>query len=210
MFIVDDLVEGYFSAQAAKTQRNFEERMSNTSYQRAVKDLKAAGLNPALAYQQGGASTPSVGIADVPHDVIGRAVGRAQEVKSGKSARLVQAEQVNNLRTSSAKNVADASLADANAAKARQETSLLALSSPRASAMSDFWSTAHSLGNRLRGMYENAPTFGEGFKFGQKIGDAISPFRSSRRPAPSTARDLSRYQRHNVVNGLEIVSPSER
>lgn len=51
-----------FQSDEARLQREWYESMTNTAYQRAVIDMKKAGLNPILAYSQGGAASSGTGI----------------------------------------------------------------------------------------------------------------------------------------------------
>lgn len=78
------------SAEAQKT-RDWQEQMSNTAYQRAVSDMKAAGLNPALMYGNGGAeSTPSGATASSG----GGGIGSAANMLSS-AANLISANERN-------------------------------------------------------------------------------------------------------------------
>ena len=77
------IVSSALGQRSANKQMDFQEKMSNTSYQRAMADMKAAGLNPMLAYQQGGASTPGGASTSAPNVDIG---GQEASLNSAKQA----------------------------------------------------------------------------------------------------------------------------
>lgn len=74
----------------AEKNREWQERMSSTAYQRSMHDMALAGINPIMASKLGGASTPAGAQATV-NDVISPAVQAALTVKRAEA-------EINNLQ----------------------------------------------------------------------------------------------------------------
>lgn len=82
------LVGGHMRNKAAKAasarQMAFQKEMSDTSYQRGMKDMQKAGLNPILAGKVGGASTPT-GSTYNPENIVTNAVNSYLQTKQNQA-----------------------------------------------------------------------------------------------------------------------------
>lgn len=116
-----------FNAQQAQANRDWQTQMSNTAYQRAMADMRAAGLNPILAANLGGASTPggaagSIGGLANPGSMMGQGISSAAgagnmfaQVKSA-MAQAGKDDSATDVNRATEKNV------EANTVKTNQDT----------------------------------------------------------------------------------------
>lgn len=155
MFGFDDIIHGLFqigsakiaasaaernvadtnatNIQLARENRDYLTEMDNTAIQRRIKDLQEAGLNPMLAYTQGGADTPNSAAASVQSNpetymeegqriggAFSKMVGTALAKKEieQKAAQVEQTKAETNLTNEQALNVHSQALINANMASA--------------------------------------------------------------------------------------------
>lgn len=143
----------------AKRQMEFQQMMRATQYQTAVADLKEAGLNPMLAYTNGGAGTPP-GAQATMQNVVGSAVSKALEAKRN-AAEVENMKNTNDKIIESTKTersqqkvnealakkaIADARLSNTTAASVATNT---AIKSPAAAIASGVQPFVNSAGNFL-------------------------------------------------------------
>ena len=114
------------NAWEAEYARNYSTNMANTAYQRAVTDIKAAGLNPMLAYMKGGADTPNAAMASTSSAQGAQATAAPAIPMQNKTAAAAQATQAAMSTAAQAADIerqqAEADRTRAEAARTRQET----------------------------------------------------------------------------------------
>lgn len=155
-----------FNAAEADKKRAWDERMRSTQYQTAIGDMRTAGINPMLAYQQGGAGMPGGATATA-----GAMIPQQNEVQAGINGAMAAA-QIQNMQaqtkltqTTEAKTKAEIPMTEANTGQITQKTENLKAELPKITAeigklteektvlMKEGWNKT-DIGNLLRAQTE--------------------------------------------------------
>lgn len=140
--IAGGLLTNASNKREAERNRSFQAYMSNTSHQREVKDLKAAGLNPLLS-ATGGASTPTGAQATM------------ENVASGAISSALQAGRIKTELDVAKQGIATAESAEklnnANATKAGVEAAVLSRGIPKAEIQNDIYEVVKPFIKKLKG-----------------------------------------------------------
>lgn len=157
---------------AQDNYNSWQERMSNTAYQRATADMRAAGLNPGLMYGSGdSAAIPSGGVAPAP-----QLQGLAGEMSSSALSALSTMQQVAktnseiaNLDAGAQAGLANATKATADAGNASTAKTLMEAQARQAKALAESAELDRYLKKQLKDLAEQVTGKSPGRDIGQKI-----------------------------------------
>ena len=114
------------AAQSADKQMQFQERMSDTAYQRSVTDMRAAGLNPALMFGSGSAASTPGGAAFTPENTMKDAANALSNTAQAAAKYTLDKKSVDSTTglqdSQSDKTDAETDLVNANVDKVKEET----------------------------------------------------------------------------------------
>lgn len=159
--------DNMWRTQEARHAERFSERMSNTAFQRQFADMRAAGLNPLVAFQSGGASAPTGVAANIDSGDIGGSVASAIALRRQEVELDLMKEQANREstqaeanKTASAVNVKMLEKLNAEIKNIGVNTARGAAELPKAELGSDFWTefgkVARDLGGKAKKNFEHA------------------------------------------------------
>lgn len=158
-----------WSAEQAQKQMDFQERMSNTSHQREMADLKAAGLNPVLSAQSG-ATSPSGAMGTFDSGItnaFGNIITKMLDIQSDNAkANLVAQESNKSSYSSGSGYFSSSARSTEEESKDPVKVAAQGISDYVASGAKGIWNAVTGFVNGLvgkdKGKYDNTATYAAG------------------------------------------------